>query len=425
MTEPTVAPYGAWESPFPISLLTSRRRRAERDQGPRRRPLVARGPARREGPPGPRPARRRRHRHPPLAGGLQRPLAGPRIRRRGVPRRGRPRHRVGLLDRPPEPRRRPRRARAAHARADVALRRLDPGPGPRPAHRDSRGPRAGDARAPRRGRERDRRHRPRERRGLGPRRRGRLLRGAAPVAGWLAARLARVAPPEHAVGRHDAAPRAGRRRRLDRRGGDRRRQPVGLDLAAALVARRRPPLRGGARRLDEPVPVRRRPGRGGHGPRGGVRLPRLAVRLLDLRVRGRRVDRGRCPVGRSGSAVPRRAGARRHPRDRGAVHRDELDRRGWRSRRAPGRGTRQGGGDRRARPGDRELDRAPAGDADAARPRRTSRSPGPSSSRRPAARARTASSTRRRTARSAARPGTCRRSSSRATAARPQPPTRA
>ena len=160
----------------------------------------------------------------------------------------------------------PGRARAAHARAGLALRRHDPGPGPRPAHRDSRGPRDGDARAPRRGRERDRRHRPREWRGLGPRRRCRLLRRAAPVAGWLAARLARVAPPEHAMGRHDAAPRAGRRRRLDRRGGDRRRQPVGLDLAAALVARRRPPLRRRARRLDEPVPVRRRPGRGGHGP---------------------------------------------------------------------------------------------------------------------------------------------------------------
>ena len=64
---------------------------------------------------------------------------------------------------------------------------------------------------------------------------------------------------------------------------------------AALVARRRPPFRRGAGRLDEPVPVRRRPGRGGHGPRGGVRLPRLAVRLLDLRVRGRRVDRGGWP----------------------------------------------------------------------------------------------------------------------------------
>ena len=57
------------------------------------------------------------------------------------------------------------------------------------------------------------------RRGLG------LLRRAATVARRLDARLARVAPPEHALGRHRAASRARGRRRLPRAVAHRRRQP--------------------------------------------------------------------------------------------------------------------------------------------------------------------------------------------------------
>ena len=95
--------------------------------------------------------------------------------------------------------------------ARVALRRHGPRRRPRPADRGSRGPRAGDHREPRRVEQRvvsidlatgavpvlvDGR---------------RLLRRAATLAGRLHAGLARVVPPEHAVGRHGAEGRAARR----------------------------------------------------------------------------------------------------------------------------------------------------------------------------------------------------------------------
>ena len=66
---------------------------------------------------------------------------------------------------------------------------------------------------------------------------------------------------------------------------DRRRQPVRLDLPAALVARRRPPLR---RRADGWMNLYRLGRRRGSSAvatdRGRVRVPGLAVRLLELRV---------------------------------------------------------------------------------------------------------------------------------------------
>ena len=57
MTKPTIAPYGEWESPFPISLLTAGVVTLGEVRADGRRSLVARGPAGREGPPGPRARR--------------------------------------------------------------------------------------------------------------------------------------------------------------------------------------------------------------------------------------------------------------------------------------------------------------------------------------------------------------------------------
>ena len=143
----------------------------------------------------------------------------------------------------------------------MALRRRDPRRGPQPAHRRPRGPRAGRW---------SRRH------GewnndlvaidlatgdVSVARRGRgLLRRAAALARRLDPRLARVAPPEHALGRHRAAARArgGRRRPRSRRdvAGSRRDwisqprwSPDGvLHFAAEPHG------------LDEPLPLRRRAG---------------------------------------------------------------------------------------------------------------------------------------------------------------------
>ena len=298
----------------------------------------------------------------------------------------------------------PGRARAAHAGAGVALRRH--GPRPRPATGSSRSARTTSRRrssATARPRTRSSRSTSRAARSRSSSRaptstRRRACRRTARGSPWLEwrhpnmpwdgteLRLAAVAA-DGSIG--DAATVAG--------------SQSDWISPAALVARRRPPLRRRAGRLDEPVPVRRRPRRGGHGPRGGVRrTPTGSSASRPTAFARRRVDRRRSARSRrSRPAVPRSGRSRRHPRDRGAVHRDELGRRRRRSRRAPGRGARQAGGDRRARPGDRR-----AGPTLRRRCRRRSIRGG---RRDPAARrvpddrrpdARTASSTRRRTARS-------------------------
>ena len=238
-----------------------------------------------------------------------------------------------------------------------------------------------------------------------------------------------LAPPEHAVGRHGAAPRAGRRRRLARRAaaivaGS----AVGLDRPAALVARRRPPLRRRAGRLDEPVPARSTAGSrrstDRSRPSSPTRTGSSASRPTRSRPTASIVAVG--PARRPRPAVPR-SGRRPAPSATidAAVHRDELDRDRRRPRRPPGRG---------ARPAVRRSSSSTSATGRwttvlQAIARRRSRPGGhrdpasPSSSRRPAA-GRAYGKFYRADEPLVPRPGRrrCRRSSSRATAARPRRP---
>ena len=314
MSEPTTAPLRRMGIAVPDLAAHRRRRHARRGPGEGRRALVARGPAGREGPPGPRAPGPRRCRDPPDAGGVQRPDASPRIRRGGLPRRWRPRHRVRLRDRPAEPGGRGRGADTADAGTRLAVRRLRRRSRPQPAPRDSRGPRTGDDRAARRGREQPRRDRPRhaarspywsrgadfiaaprlspagDRSSRGSSGRTRTCRGTGRSFGW---------PTSPQTGR--SAKHHGRR------------QPDRLDRPAALVARWRPPLRRRAERLDEHPPARRWHRRTPRRARGGVRAARLAVRLFELRLPARRIDRRDRPQRRPGPALPARAEARASP----------------------------------------------------------------------------------------------------------------
>ena len=197
---------GAWASPFPIELpdagvvaLGEIGADGGRAGGSRA------GPTRRAGARSSSGASADGTVDRPDARGLQRPLPGPRVRRR---RRTSSTDDLvvvsDFVDRPAAPRSPRPRPSSSRSRRSGAWRYADLIAGPRagPAHRDPRGPRAGDARPPRRGRERDRRRSTSRAARSRSSSRGRLLRGAAPVAGRHAARLARVGPPEHAVGRH-------------------------------------------------------------------------------------------------------------------------------------------------------------------------------------------------------------------------------
>ena len=118
-----------------------RRHPARRAVDRRRRHLLGRGPPGRGRPARPRPARRRRLDRGADPGAVQRPLAGPRVRRRLVRRGRRHRRLLRLRRRAAVPARSGRRGgRADHAGRAVALRRPPARPRPAPLLRRPRGP---------------------------------------------------------------------------------------------------------------------------------------------------------------------------------------------------------------------------------------------------------------------------------------------
>ena len=210
---PTVAPYGSWASPIRIE----RRRRRRRSSSASRAidgddTYWLEGRARRGG-----PARSSSGRgldgddRPTLTpAAVQRPDPRPRVRRR---RRTLVAGGVVVFSNFADGRLYRRRSGAARAgrrsrpRAPWRYADIRPDRGAAPAPRRPRGPRG------RRGEPARRRSWPiaarRRRAADGPRARAPTSRRAAPVAGRQPPRLARVGPPEHALGRHRAA---GRRR---------------------------------------------------------------------------------------------------------------------------------------------------------------------------------------------------------------------
>ena len=113
---------------------------------------------------------------------------------------------------------------AAHARSRLALRRLRPRRAPRTPLCRPRGPRTGRRGGARGVGQRAGDDRPVDRRGRGRRFGRRFLRRAAALARRATAVLARVEPPEPALGRHGAQARRDRRGRCGRPGHDDRRQ---------------------------------------------------------------------------------------------------------------------------------------------------------------------------------------------------------
>ena len=200
--------------------------------------------------------------------------------------------------------------------------------GPQPPDRRPRGPRAGDARTPRRGRERDRRDRPRRTGEVTVLARGRrLLRRAAALPGRDAPRLARVATTRTCPGTgRSCASREIERRRLDSATPGPSPAASRLDLPAALVARRRSSTSSPSRRLDEPPPARRRrgssrsrPGRPSSPTRTGCSASRTTPSWPTARS-----SRSAGAAAATGSYRIVRDG--RDPRaDRRAVHRDRRD----------------------------------------------------------------------------------------------------
>ena len=418
---------GRWESPFPIELLD---RGASSRLGEIRAARPASAGGSRAGPT--RAAARSwsaatpdGSRDAPHARGLQRPRPRPRVRRRGLRGRGRPRHRVRLRDRPAPPGRRARsELEPLTPDAGVALRRPIARPGREPAPRDPRGPRAGRrSRAMARPRTRSSRSTSRAARSRSSSRAPTSTPRRACRPDGRHAGLARVGPPEPAVGRHGAAPRRRGRGRLARRAA--RPSPA---ARRDWISQPRWSPDGVLHFIAEPdgwmncTGWSDGRGRARHRPRGGVRLPGLAVRLLDSTASRRRLDRRGRPQSRGATGCTGSAPERRRGRDRGAVHRDELRRGRRRAGRVPGGGADRGRGDRRARPGDRRATRAPAALDDRARRPGGHLDPASrSSSRRPAAgRAFGLYYAPRNRAFRGPDGGRCRRSSSRATAVRPR-----
>ena len=138
----------------------------------------------------------------------------------------------------------------------------------------------------RRGEERHRRGGSRFRRRDAARRRRRFLRQSAPQPRRHDAGLARLEPPQHALGRlrtahRDASTRTGFRGPRASIAGGRGRGRV----PAAMVAGRRAPFRLRPHRLVEPLPLARRQCRGHRADGGGVRRAPVGLRALHLWLR--------------------------------------------------------------------------------------------------------------------------------------------
>ena len=317
--------------------------------------------------------------------------------------------------------------------ADGRLYRLDPGrrdAGPdhpgravavrrpplrcRPAalRRGPRGPRPAAGEAVERDRRRGARRRPRPAR---PRHGAGLRRGAAALAGRVAARLARMGPPRHALGRDPPAGRAGRPGRDPGRRRPRRR-------AARTSRSSSPSGRPTARSTSSPTGAAGGTCTGSSTARGSSRSRRwrrsspTRAGSSGARPTGSSPDGSIVAVGRARRPrppVPHRARRlRRRGRDRRSPSSRASRSARRRHRRARRRRRRSATVVRPARPGDARAGRAcSAGRARWPSTRRASRSPRRSSSRPAAAGPRTPSSTRRATRRSRRRPASGRRSS--------------
>ena len=147
---------------------------------------------------------------------------------------------------------------------------------------------------------------------------------AAPLARRHAARLARMGPPGHALGRDAAAGRGLRARWDARRGHPGGRRPRRIDHPARMGARWHAPPDQRPDGLVEPLPPGRRATVGAARRDGGrVRRPALDLRPVELRVPARWRGRGRGPLGRPRSPLPDRA-RRPHRRAGDAVHRARV-----------------------------------------------------------------------------------------------------
>ena len=210
---------------------------------------------------------------------------------------------------------------------------------------------------------------------------------------WDATRL-RVAPiePDGTLGESDAG----------------RRRPGRVDRPARVGARRDAPPGQRPERLVEPVPARRGPAaRAARADGGRVRRPGLDLRSVVVRVPRRRLDRRRSAGGPGRDRLFHiDAGrARRRGRDRRITELDAL-RVGAERPRRPGRRADRSGRRRALRPGDAGPVRRPApGEHDDARPGDDLAARSRSSSRPTASGPRTRSTTRRRTRRSSAPDG--------------------
>ena len=122
--------------------------------------------------------------------------------------------------------------------------------------------------------------------------RSRFLCSTAALTGWHPSGVVDLGSPRHAVGCHEPLARpgnAGRRVGISNRG---RRRQGRVDLAAGVVARRRPSLCVRPQRLVESVPPDRKEGRTGLPRRCRVRRSALDIREQALRLPRRRPHRG-------------------------------------------------------------------------------------------------------------------------------------
>src|SRR5262245_23477035 len=176
-------------------------------------------------------------------------------------------------------------ARAAGARAAVAIRRRRDRSALPPLDRRARGShrrrRAGQ-------RHRRRRFRRRQRARTRARERARFLRFAAALAGWTLACMARLGSSQYAVERHAALPGRGRSKWRNQQCRTHRRRSDRIDLPTGMVTRGRANCaRVGSLRLVESLFARSRDASdaGARANGGGVWFATMVARHVDLRFR--------------------------------------------------------------------------------------------------------------------------------------------